>query len=122
MTSTAVVNAEQAPPRGAWGWGAWLLVTLAVLAEAFVALLATLFINWGASTTCSDPATMSNVREGELGLLLAAVVGLLPWAVAMLASARRLRLAVAGFLAISPLVYGMVAGLDPQFWTGGFCF
>jgi hypothetical protein len=122
MTTTALPPSYPSPTRVDWGWGVWFLVVVAVIVEASAAVAAVLFINWGASTTCGDPATWSNVREGEIGLIVSATVGLVPWATAMLASTRRLRLGVAAGLAVSPLLFGMVAGLDPQFWTNGWCF
>jgi hypothetical protein len=122
MTTTAPVQQASTPPRGAWGWGVWVLVIVGAAVEAVAAIAATLFINWGASTSCGDAATMSNVREGEMDLAFAAGVFLVPWAIAMFISPRRLRLGVAAAAAISPLLVGMVAGLNPQFWTNGWCF
>jgi hypothetical protein len=122
MTSPVLAPTTPSSAPGSWGWGSWLLVIVAGAAEGFVALIATLFIRWGASTSCGDPASMSNVREGEIALILVLCVGLIPWAVAMLVSPQRRRLGVAGALAVSPLIYGMVAGLDPQFWSDGWCF
>jgi hypothetical protein len=65
---------------------------------------------------------MSNVREGEIAPIIALCVGPVPWAVAMLVSPQRRRLGVAGALAVGPLIYGLVAGLAPQFWSDGWCF
>jgi hypothetical protein len=122
MTTPVLAPTNPSPARGSRGWGSWLLVIVAVAAEAFVALLATLFIRWGASASCGDPASMSNVREGDIALIVVLCVGLVPWAVAMLVSPQRRRLGVAGALAVSPLIYGVVAGLAPQFWTDSWCF
>ena len=122
MTTPVLAPTNPSPARGPWGWGRWLLVTVAVAAEAFAALVATLFIRWGASADCGASASMSNVREGEIALIVALCVGLVPWAVAMLVSPQRRRLGVAGGLAVSPLIYGLVAGLAPQFWSDGWCF
>jgi hypothetical protein len=122
MTTPVLAPMTPSPARGQWGWGIWLLVIVGVAVEAFAAVVAVFLINWGASTSCGDPATVSNVRDGEIGLIVVLCVGLVPWAVAMAVSPRRLRLGVAAALAVSPLVYGMLAGLDPQFWTNGWCF
>src|SRR3954468_10743882 len=122
MTTTLPVQQTSMPPRGAWSWGIWIVVIVGAAVEACAAGAATLFINWGASTSCGDAATTSNVREGELDLVFAAGVFLVPWGIAMFISPRRLRLAVAAVAAISPLLIGMVAGLNPQFWTNGWCF
>jgi hypothetical protein len=122
MTTPVLTPTNPSPARGSWGWGSWLLVSVAVAAEAFLALVATLFIRWGASADCGAPGSMSNVREGETALIVALCVGLVPWAVAMLVSPQRRRLGVAGALAVSPLIYGLVAGLAPEFWADGWCF
>jgi hypothetical protein len=98
------------------------VIVVGVVLEAFAALIALLVINWGSSTSCREPATMSTVRDGEFGLVVATCVGLVPWALAMIASPRRIRLGVAGAFAVSPLLVGMIAGLDPTFWTHGWCF
>ena len=49
MTTPVLAPTTPSPARGAWHWAIWLLVVVAAAAEAFVALLATLFIRWGAS-------------------------------------------------------------------------
>jgi hypothetical protein len=122
MTTPLLAPSAPSPSRHSWGWAIWLLVVVGAAVEALVAAFATLFIRWGASSTCGEPASMSNVREGEIGLVVMLCIGLVPWAVAMLVSSQRRRLGVAAALAVSPLIFGIVAGLDPDFWTDGWCF
>jgi hypothetical protein len=81
--------------------GVWLAVSVGVVAELVVAVFALLFITFGASTTCGQPATLSNVHAGESALIWAAGFGLLPWALAMLVSRRRLWLAVLGLHSVT---------------------
>jgi hypothetical protein len=121
MTTTALPPAPPLPPLGTWSRGIWFAVTLCAVVEGAVALAALFLINLGTSV-CRDVPTMSTVREGEFGLLVATCVGLVPWIIALAISPRRLGLIAIAALAVSPLLYGMVAGLDPQFWTHGFCF
>jgi hypothetical protein len=110
------------PVRPHWGVGAWVALAAAVVVEAFAACVVLVFVVFGASTACGQQPTLSNVHSGETGLMWATGLGLLPWALAMLVSRRRLWLAVLGLFSVTPLLYGISAGLDPQFWTGGFCF
>jgi hypothetical protein len=100
----------------------WLAIGFGVAVEAVASFVVMLVIVWGASTTCDQVATASNVRSGETSLIVATCLGLAPWVIAMIFSRRRLWLAVLGLIAVLPLLYGLSAGLDPQFWVGGFCF
>jgi hypothetical protein len=121
MTTTVLPPAPPLPPPGTWSRGIWVAVTLCAVVEAVVALAALFIINVGASV-CRDAPTMTTVRAGEFALIVATCVGLVPWAITLAFRPRRLGLLAVAALAVSPLLYGMVAGLDPQFWTNGFCF
>jgi hypothetical protein len=122
MTQLVLPEPLDAPVHPSWSWGVWCALVIGVVVEAVVALAVLLFISFGASTTCGQPATASNVRSGETGLIVATSLGLAPWALAMIFSRRRLWLAVLALVAVLPLLYGLSAGFDPQFWVGGFCF
>ena len=122
MTTPVLTQPLDPPVRPSWSWGAWLGVIGAVVVEAVLALATLLFIVFGASTTCGDPATANNVRSGETGLIVATCIGLAPWVVAMIFSRRRLVICALGLLSVAPLLVGIVGGLDPQFWVGSFCF
>jgi hypothetical protein len=122
MTTPVVPQPLDAPVRPSWSGGAWLAVIGLVVVEAVLTLAVLLFIVFGASTTCGDPATASNVRSGETALIVATCIGLAPWVSAMFFSRRRLLIGALGLLSVAPLVAGMVAGLDRQFWVGSFCF
>lgn len=122
MTTPVLTQPLGPPVRPSWSWGAWLGVIGVVVVEAVLALATLVFIVFGASTTCGDPATASNVRSGETGLIVATCIGLAPWVVAMILSRRRLVIFALGLLSVAPLLVGIVGGLDPQFWVGSFCF
>jgi hypothetical protein len=122
MTSLVLPTPLDPPVRPSWSWGVWLAIGLGVAVEAVVALAAMAVIVWGSSTTCDQVATASNMRSGETALIVATCIGLAPWAIAMIFSRRRLWLAALGLLSVTPLLYGISAGLDTQFWVGGFCF
>jgi hypothetical protein len=111
-----------AAPSRPWSGWSWAGLVAAVLLEAALALAACLFISFGASTTCGQPAGRDEVVAGETGLLVAVAIGLAPWLLSLLAARHRVRLIVAGCLAVSPLLVALVAGLDPEFWVGSFCF
>jgi hypothetical protein len=122
MTTNEWPPLYERPVRPHWGWGVWTALVVAGALEFVVALGALLVINFGNSTTCNGTPTMRNVHAGELSLVVALAVGAVPWAVAVVLSPRRIPLVVAGVLAVSPLLVGMIAGLDPGFWDNGFCF
>jgi hypothetical protein len=122
MTSLVLPTPLDPPVRPSWSWGVWLAIGLGVVVEAAASFVAMLVVVWGASTTCNQVATASDMRSGETTLIVATCIGLAPWALAMIVSRRRLWLASLGLLSVTPLLYGISAGLDTQFWVGGFCF
>jgi hypothetical protein len=122
MTTTEWPPLHQRPVPARWGWLVWTALVAVAAVEFMAALVALLLINIGSSTSCGDVPTMGNVRAGELSLSLALAVGVVPWVVAAVLSPRRAPLVVAGALAASPLIFGLLAGLAPSFWDNGFCF
>jgi hypothetical protein len=122
MTALVLPTPLDPPVRPSWRWGVWLAISIGVIVEAAVAFGVMALTVFGASTTCGHPATASNMWAGEKQLLVAACIGLAPWAIAMIFSRRRLLLATLGLLSVAPLVFGIFGGLDPQFWVGTFCF
>jgi hypothetical protein len=72
---------DDAPVR--WGFGAWFAVLSGVVVGGAVALAVVLFLHFGASTTCGNPATMSDVGAGEAALSVVLVLGFLPWGAAI---------------------------------------
>jgi hypothetical protein len=99
----------------------WLVFSTATAAAAALALVPLFFISLGGSVDCGTDATMDDVRKGEFALIVGICLWLVPWVVGMAVSPRRVRFVVAAVFAVSPLLYGMHAGLDPEFWTHGFC-
>jgi hypothetical protein len=110
------------PVHPSWGWGVWLAISIGVIVEAVAAFAVMALTVFSASTTCGQPATDSNMWAGEKALLVAACIGLAPWALAMIFSRRRLLIPTLGLVSVAPLVFAMFGGLDPQFWVGSFCF
>jgi hypothetical protein len=106
----------------AWGFGRWFVTVVLVIIEAVLALAALWLISFGDSTTCGQAASGAEQRAGELHLAVAAGFGLVPWAIAAALGRRRTRIVVSGLLAVSPLLIGLVLGLDRGFWIGSFCF
>jgi len=122
MTPLVLPTPLDPPLRHSWGWGVWLAISIGVIVEAAAAFAMMALTVFGASTTCGKPATDSNMWAGEKQLLVAACIGLAPWALAMIFSRRRLLIASLGLLSVAPLVFAIFLGLDPQFWVGTFCF
>ena len=122
MTTTVLPPAPPLPPPGTWGRGIWVAVTLGAVVEGFLALVAMIYIKLGAAASCGTEPTMNDVRSGEFFLMVATCVALAPWVIALALRPRRLGLVAIGVLAVSPLIYGMVAGLEPDFWASWFCF
>jgi hypothetical protein len=112
-----------APTR--WrGWhpAAWFVLAAVAIAYAVGVAAVTFLAAWGLSTTCGEAPTAEQVRDGRLGMLAIAGVGLAPWGLAAIFVRPRARLVVAGLFAVAPALVALVAGLDPDFWRGSFCF
>jgi hypothetical protein len=122
MTTTVRPLDQTSARAGTWGGGIWAAVIVGALCGFLLALVELALINLGASASCRDLPTMSNVRDGELDLIVALCFGLVPWVIALAISPRRVPLSVAAAFAASPLVVGILIGLDPGFWDNGFCF
>lgn len=121
MDHTTALTPRPTRWRG-WHPAAWFALVAVAVAYAVVVAVATFLTVWGLSTTCSEEPTSQQVWDGRLGMLALVGIALLPWGVATIFVRPRVRVAVAGLLAVSPAMLALVAGLDPEFWRGSFCF
>ena len=115
--------AQRTPTR--WrGWppAAWILMIALAAAYAVGSLVLTGLAVWGYQTTCGDAPTPSAIREGRLGIAGLAGTLYLPWLLGGAFIRPRTRILVAGVVAVSPAVIALVAGIDPEFWRGSWCF
>ena len=106
-----------------WRAGAWAAWAVAVAAHFAAALVAAVFVRFGASTTCNRPATAANVTEGLRDLAVAAALLATGWLGAVLFARARWPRMVGGWLiGVSPLVAVAVTHTRAQDWVGNFCF
>jgi hypothetical protein len=121
MTQT---EAEQHTPTRWRGWhpAAWIVIVALTAAYAVGSLVLTGLAVWSYQTTCGDAPTPSVIREGRLGIAGLAGMLYLPWLLVAAFIRPRTRIAIAGLLAVSPAVVALVAGVDPEFWRGSWCF
>lgn len=109
------------PPWGAWAWfGFGVALTTATGASALVAL----FVIFGDSTSCEEPATSAQRQHGLVHLAIAAIVFAALWALpAALVRHRWRRFVAAALVTILPIAAVALSHLSVRAWTGnGFCF
>ena len=103
--------------------GTWVATIIGACAYAYAAFFVSAIVAWANQTTCNDPATPDVQTHGELGLLIVLAVAAAPWLVAVLVGGRaRPAFLAGGLIAIAPVVFFLIAGIDRGFWSGSFCF
>lgn len=106
-----------------WHWPQWTLLVVIVLGEAMTVVVFNWFVMFAFSSTCNQAPDPGDVRTGRLTLLVVLLVAALPWVVAtFLRRDLRTRLLWAGLVACAPAALFLLAGLNRDVWSGGFCF
>ena len=107
----------------------WVAAVFLAVVQFFVGFVIAGLTAWGSQGVCGDPASVADLNEGRRVLLGEAVVGLLPWLLALVLARTRLRpwqlgvLALLGVVAVAPVVLITVSAWtsSPAEWSGGWC-
>ena len=112
-------------PRAWRGWRptTWLLVTGATLVEHAVAFLVWAYISLQHAGVCHEPASVSDLHQGQRALVVATIIATTPWALFLARTRYRVRTALFAGAAVVPVAFGMVQALlsSPAEWTSGWC-
>lgn len=87
-----------------------------------VTLVADVFIDFGMSTTCSEPPSTGDRVHGELSLAAVWLLAAAPWLLILRAARARRAIVVVGGVALLPATLYLIYGLSAQAWVGSFCF
>lgn len=111
------------PEPEPWRLGTWSAWAATVVVELILSMIGSLYIVWGASTTCGQPADHRNLADGQVALAIATLALGGCWIIAIFFSPRRWpRLLLGWLLGCLPLAVAAATHTGVQDWTGSFCF
>lgn len=118
---TPLAPSEPDAPWGAWRWIGFILLTLVSVASAVIVAV---FIVFGYSTSCSDPATSANRDRGLWAFLVEGLVYAALWGVGAVIGRRTWgRFAIGGVVTLLPVILIALQHRHTSDWVGnGFCF
>jgi hypothetical protein len=104
-----------------WHPARWVALWLGALVQAWVMLYVVAAIFFLHSGLCGEPPYLADVQDGRRALWILLAVVAAPWSLAVLTARRRLRVAIAAVVAVSPVLWGIVDGLRLSAWQASWC-